>query len=45
VLPAVREWLGGPAGRSFRSRRDLELYGVTCHPGGLLQRLPEKAEA
>jgi cephalosporin hydroxylase len=38
VLPAVADWLAGPLGRDFVARRDLELYGVTCHPGGLLQR-------
>jgi cephalosporin hydroxylase len=38
VLPAVADWLAGPLGRDFVPRRDLELYGVTCHPGGLLQR-------
>jgi len=38
VLPAVADWLARPAGREFSVRRDLELYGVTCHPGGLLQR-------
>lgn len=38
VLPAIADWLASPAGVDFASRRDLELYGVTCHPGGLLQR-------
>jgi cephalosporin hydroxylase len=38
VLPAVSDWLAGPAGESFVTRRDLELYGVTCHPCGVLQR-------
>jgi cephalosporin hydroxylase len=38
VLPAVREWLATPAGREFDARPDLELYGITCHPGGYLQR-------
>jgi cephalosporin hydroxylase len=38
VLPAVSDWLAGPPGSAFVARRDLELYGVTCHPGGLLQR-------
>jgi cephalosporin hydroxylase len=41
VLPAIHEWLSSPAGSGFRQRRDLELYGVTCHPAGLLQRVPE----
>jgi cephalosporin hydroxylase len=36
VLPAVRDWLAGHD--DFVVRRDLELYGVTCHPGGILQR-------
>lgn len=38
VLPAVSDWLACPVGHAFVARRDLELYGVTCHPGGLLQR-------
>jgi cephalosporin hydroxylase len=38
VLPAVADWLASPAGLGFVTRRDLELYGVTCHPRGLLQR-------
>jgi cephalosporin hydroxylase len=37
VQTAVADWLAGP-GVAFIARRDLELYGVTCHPGGLLQR-------
>ena len=41
VLPAVRAWLGTDPGRAFRIRRDLELYGITCHPEGYLQRSPE----
>jgi cephalosporin hydroxylase len=41
VLPAVSDWLASPAGHAFVARRDLELYGVTCHPGGLLQRRPQ----
>jgi cephalosporin hydroxylase len=40
VLPAVRDWLGSAAGSAFVRRRDLELYGITCHPGGFLQRRP-----
>jgi len=39
VLPAVRDWLGTEAGRAFRVRRDLELYGLTTNPGGFLQRI------
>jgi cephalosporin hydroxylase len=38
VLPAVRDWLASPEGSAFTLRRDLELYGVTCHPEGFLQR-------
>lgn len=38
VLPALDAWLGTPAGAEFAVRRDLELYGVTCHPSGFLQR-------
>lgn len=38
VLPAVADWLTSPAGEGFGARRDLELYGMTCHPGGVLQR-------
>jgi hypothetical protein len=40
VLPAVADWLGGDTGSEFRQRKDLELYGLSCHPGGYLQRLP-----
>jgi cephalosporin hydroxylase len=39
VLPAVREWLESPEGRKFRVRRDLEIYGITSHPEGFLQRV------
>jgi cephalosporin hydroxylase len=39
VLPAVHDWLATPEGRDFRVRRDLELYGVSCHPEGFLQRV------
>jgi cephalosporin hydroxylase len=39
VLPAVREWLGSAEGRKFRVRRDLEIYGITSHPEGFLQRI------
>jgi cephalosporin hydroxylase len=38
VLAAIQEWLSTPEGRCFMQRRDLELYGVSCHPGGFLQR-------
>jgi cephalosporin hydroxylase len=40
VLPALHDWLQTPEGAGFRVRRDLELYGVSCHPEGFLQRLP-----
>jgi cephalosporin hydroxylase len=45
VLPAIREWLSTPEGSSFHERRDLELYGLSCHPGGFLQRREEAASA
>jgi cephalosporin hydroxylase len=38
VLPAVSNWLKQGVGQDFEQRRDLELYGLTCHPGGYLQR-------
>lgn len=38
VLPAIADWLASPAGAAFRQRRDLEIYGISCHPGGFLQR-------
>jgi cephalosporin hydroxylase len=38
VLPALHDWLETPEGRAFSIRRDLELYGVSCHPEGFLQR-------
>jgi cephalosporin hydroxylase len=38
VLPALHDWLATEAGRAFAVRRDLELYGVACHPEGFLQR-------
>jgi cephalosporin hydroxylase len=43
VLPAIKTWLVTPEGRRFVMRRDLELYGMTCHPGGLLQRRESKS--
>lgn len=39
VLPALHDWLETAQGRCFEVRRDLELYGITCHPEGFLQRL------
>ena len=38
VLPALDEWLAGPNNDGLVNRRDLELYGLTCHPRGFLQR-------
>lgn len=38
VLPALGDWLGSPEGQAFEVQRNLELYGITCHPGGSLQR-------
>jgi hypothetical protein len=38
VLPALHDWLLTPAGREFAIREDLEMYGVSCHPQGFLQR-------
>ena len=45
VLPAVSDWLASPAGNAFVVRRDLELYGITCHPGGVLQHRHASATA
>jgi cephalosporin hydroxylase len=39
VLPAIRDWLATPQGGAFEQRRDLELYGLTCHPEGFLERV------
>lgn len=39
VLPALSEWLATEQGSRFRVRRDLELYGLSCHPHGFLQRV------
>ncbi len=38
VLPALSSWLGSSEASGFVVRPDLELYGVTCHPGGFLHR-------
>jgi cephalosporin hydroxylase len=38
VLPALHDWLATPAGQAFDVREDLELYGISCHPSGFLQR-------
>ena len=39
VIPAIEEWLASDEGKRFTVRRDLELYGVSCHPHGFLQRV------
>ncbi len=39
---ALEEWLAADAlGRRFRRRADLQPYGLTCHPGGLVQRVAD----
>ena len=38
VLPALDDWLKTREGAEFVVRRDLELYGISCHPRGFLQR-------
>jgi cephalosporin hydroxylase len=39
---ALDEWLADDRlGRRFRRRPDLQPYGLTCHPGGLVQRLQD----
>jgi cephalosporin hydroxylase len=45
VLPAVEEWLASADGREFTQRRDLELYGLSCHPQGFLQRVKPPCKA
>jgi cephalosporin hydroxylase len=40
VLPAVDDWLGTDDGARFDRRTDLELYGFSNHPNGILQRKP-----
>ena len=39
VLPALHVWLSSEQGRGFEVRRDLEVYGITCHPAGFLHRV------
>jgi cephalosporin hydroxylase len=43
VLPAIQDWLATAEGSNFKVRFDLEAYGITCHPGGYLQRLGNPA--
>ena len=38
VRPAIADWLAAPEGSAFSVRREAERYGLTCHPGGFLQR-------
>jgi len=38
VLPALKAWLATSEGSDFTVRRDLERYGLSCHPHGFLQR-------
>ncbi len=38
----LEQWLTTDVlGRRFRRRSDLQLYGITCHHGGLVQRLAD----
>ena len=39
VSNAVSDWLTTEEGSSFAVRRELELYGLSCHPGGFLERV------
>jgi cephalosporin hydroxylase len=39
VTRAIEAWLETRAGSGFVIRRDLECYGLTCHPRGFLQRV------
>ncbi len=41
VLPALEDWLRTRQGKRFTVRRDLELYGLTSHPSGFLQRIKQ----
>jgi len=45
VLPALHDWLMTEQGSDFLVRRDLELYGLTCHPEGFLQRRVSSPES
>jgi cephalosporin hydroxylase len=38
VVRALEEWLASDASAGFAVDRSLELYGITCHPGGFLRR-------
>ena len=39
VIPAIYDWLRTDQGSRFTVRRDLELYGLTSHPHGFLERV------
>jgi cephalosporin hydroxylase len=39
VVPAMDEWLSTPAGGEFARRRDVEMYQITSHPFGYMQRV------
>jgi cephalosporin hydroxylase len=43
VLPALDEWLQTEEGRRFERRPEYELYGLTSHPRGFLERVREPA--
>lgn len=48
VIPAITDWLNAEEGADFAQRRDLELYGISCHPYGFLERRgppPESSHA
>lgn len=45
VLPALTQWLATPQGRRFQIHRELEVYGVTSHPLGFLQRMESPPDA
>ena len=44
VLPAVRDWLLTDEGSRFVVRDELELYGISCHPQGFIQRVKDDAQ-
>jgi cephalosporin hydroxylase len=39
VLPGLTSWLATSQGSCFSVRPDLEVYGISCHPSGFLQRV------
>lgn len=45
VLPAIEDWLSEPDGSRFHRRPDLQLYGLTAFPTGLLQRKNDAPDA